>query len=99
MRKPSYITPLYRYVAILTAALSVGACTNPFADEALTLNELLGSGWLFAETDEPPHAPDESALYCYGTIGEEDCYREPLLREGGRLVGYQGAPPPSQDGI
>ena len=35
----------------------------------------------------------QGALYCYATLGEEDCHAAPLLGESGRLVGFVGPAP------
>jgi len=66
------------------------ACTNPFGDAAPTIDEVLAGGWLTEEGPPKPLTP----LYCYGTIGSGDCHAAPLTDGGGRLVGFQGPPPP-----
>ena len=37
-------------------------------------------------------------LYCYATLGEEDCHAEPLAGGVGRLVGFVGPAPPDLPG-
>ncbi len=68
----------------------LAACANPFADDAPTFDEILAAGWL--EDEQPPVPLDP--LYCYDTIGAEDCHEAPLEDGGNRLIGYQGPPPP-----
>ena len=79
-------------------ALVLAACSNPFGKDAPSLSEVLSSGWLFQD-EEPLAAVVESPLYCYGTIGKQDCYLEPLPREQRRLIGYQGPPPQARDDL
>lgn len=45
-----------------------------------------------------PTAMQTEALYCYATLGEEDCHAEPLPGEIGRLVGFVGPAPPDLPG-
>lgn len=40
-----------------------------------------------------PAAIQSKPLYCYATLGEEDCHAEPLPGEIGRLVGFVGPAP------
>jgi hypothetical protein len=56
-------------------------------------------GWLNADKDAAPVAVAPMPLYCYGTIGREDCHAEPLPEDGSCLVGYQGPPPPISDDL
>lgn len=75
---------------VLPALLLLGACTNPFADDAPSFRDILAAGWL--EDEEPlPVMP----IYCYDTIGAPDCHQAPLVDEGGRLRGFEGPPPPA----
>lgn len=90
---------LRRVGVIAAGGLVVVACANPFAEDAPTLSDILGSGWV-GPGIEPASTPTAQApLYCYGTIGREDCYEAPLPTEGGRLVGFQGPPPPTRDDL
>ncbi len=98
MNRQSYIRKLAcRAAMVAGCALSLVACANPFAEGAPTLSEIFSAGWLFQ--DEETKAAAQAPLYCYGTIGKQDCYPEPLPREEGRLVGYQGPPPPTRDDL
>lgn len=73
---------------VLGAAILLSACSNPFAGDAPSFNDILSAGWL--DDDEPqPVTP----LYCYETIGAPDCHAKPLVGEGGRLQGYEGPAP------
>lgn len=40
-----------------------------------------------------PAVVQTEPLYCYATLGEEDCHAEPLPGEIGRLVGFAGPAP------
>lgn len=73
---------------LVAAAVSLSACTNPFADDAPTFDEILAAGWL--EDDTPTAVVP---LYCYDTIGAPDCHAAPVPGEGGRLRGYEGPAP------
>jgi len=75
---------------LLGLTLVLCACANPFEGDMPTLDEVLAGGWLLEEGPPEPVAP----LYCYETIGSGDCHAAPLADEGGRLVGFQGPPPP-----
>jgi hypothetical protein len=98
MRRADISKTPFRLAAVVAVGCAVSACANPFADDAPTLSELLGEGWLRFEP-EAGSPPERAAapLYCYGTIGREDCYDAPLPSEERRLVGYQGPPPPARD--
>jgi hypothetical protein len=43
-------------------------------------------------------ANDPVPLYCYQTLGEAECYAEPIPEEHRRLRGYYGAPPSPRPG-
>lgn len=43
------------------------------------------------------HVYDREPLYCYDTIGEVQCYREPFHRDDRRLVNYFGPHPSRYD--
>jgi len=50
---------------------------------------------LFSEENNGKRALTET-VYCYRTIGEVNCYAQPLPgQEANRLVGYEGASPRS----
>lgn len=97
MRRTRHNRSPHCHAALFAVALSLSGCSNPFAEDAPSLTDILGAGWLVAADDEVADAAVEGPLYCYRTIGREDCYAEPLPREGGRLVGFQGPPPPTYD--
>lgn len=40
---------------------------------------------------------DDPPIYCYRTIGDADCYRQPLVGAERRLVNYYGPPPEDYD--
>jgi hypothetical protein len=82
-----------RVSAVALVGLALVACANPFADDSPTFDDILANGWLAPANADQKASLAESPLYCYGTIGTEDCHIEPLPNEAGRLVGYQGPPP------
>jgi hypothetical protein len=69
----------------LLGAGLLGAC-NPFSGFAPTETELLTAGPVKRD-NYPPGPP----VYCYRTLAEVDCYREPQQAEASRLVA--GDPP------
>jgi len=73
--------------------LLLGACDNPWMEDAPSLDEVLSRGWLFgdAQSDAAEMAP--MPLYCYETLGVGDCYDEPLADGGNRLIGFEGPAP------
>jgi hypothetical protein len=85
MRRYAKRNPRWIFLAVL---LALGACSNPWIEDAPTFDDILSAGWL--EEDQPqPVTP----LYCYDTIGAPDCHAEPIVGEGGRLRGYEGPLP------
>ena len=48
----------------------------------------LAQPWMSADVREAP-----PPLYCYRTLGREDCYRTPHAGEQGRMTGHYGPPP------
>lgn len=80
--------------------LALSACANPWADDAPSLESLLSKGWLFEKmgieqtpTSMPTLPKSAKPVYCYETIGEGDCYDQPLEDGGNRLVGFEGPAP------
>lgn len=57
---------------------------------AWTEETILRHGWTDATKRK---APKDPPLYCYGTIGQPDCYRSPRPGQATRMVGYMGPPP------
>jgi len=73
---------------LVAAAVVLSGCTNPFAGDAPTFDEILVAGWL---EDKTPAVI--VPLYCYDTIGAPDCHAAPVPGKGGRLRGYEGPAP------
>jgi hypothetical protein len=78
--------------------LALSACENPFADSAPSLESLLSKGWLsdklgIGQEKTPALTKPVRPLYCYETIGDGDCFDQPLERGGNRLVGFEGPAP------
>lgn len=96
--KPAHYVPV-RFSVIAMIVGVVNGCSNPWADDAPTLSEVFDSGWLNAVGSEAPQATARGPLYCYGTIGREECHAEPLPADGSRLVGFEGPPPPVRDDL
>ena len=90
---------LRRVVAIAAGGFVLVACANPFAEDAPTIFDILGSGWVGPGIGTASTPTAQAPLYCYGTIGREDCYEAPLPSEESRLVGFQGPPPPTRDDL
>ncbi|MHA1564469.1 MAG: hypothetical protein ACTSX7_04065 [Alphaproteobacteria bacterium] len=76
-------------VFFVAASLLLAGCTDILMPPAVT--DFVSMKWFIGPA--PTMAPAD-ARYCYGTIGDPDCYREPLADGGNRLVGYVGPPPP-----
>ena len=97
-RNPALVV-LNRLFLVAVTGLAAGACANPFAEDAPTLDQILSAGWIWSDEPVEVELAEESPLYCYGTIGTEDCHSTPLPDEENRLVGFQGPPPPSRDDL
>ncbi len=71
-------------------AATVALCGCAPVQEALHPGEIAirERSWLEAELEPRP-----DALYCYRTIGRQDCYRVPLASERRRLIESYGPPP------
>lgn len=96
------LVPVFRLTGriglVCACTFMLAGCENLFAEKAPSFSEVIGAGWLSPDEDiDALSLPDP--LYCYGTIGREDCYVEPQPDEGGRLVGYTGPKPPSRDDL
>lgn len=83
----------WRVAAALGAALALSACENPWSEHLPDFDQVLSAGWL--EDDAPP--PAVTPVYCYHTIGANDCYEQPVDGAGNRLQGFVGPPPPMND--
>lgn len=71
-------------VTCILVAFFLSGCADSIRDN---LNRL------FSEDINRKHNLTET-LYCYRTIGEVNCYAQPLPgQEANRLVGYEGASP------
>ena len=101
MRRTPPSKLLRHTTALAVTGVVLAACANPFADDAPTLNDILSGGWIGLRDGEAPIPAARAAapLYCYGTIGREDCYEAPLATEEGRLIGFQGPPPQARDDL
>ena len=54
---------------------------------------ILSKGWVGPTDDDKP-----KPLYCYRTIGQVECYNEPIPGQEGRLVSaYEGGPSKCQE--
>ena len=80
-----------RWAALAMIGALLGGCNatnvNPFAyliDEVDVLN---------AGRYKHKVRNDPGPLFCYQTLGEADCYVEPVPAEHRRLQGYYGTPP------
>ena len=77
-----------RLAFLAFAVALVGACA-PLQDRMHPGETALIEGnWLKSETTAKP-----PALYCYRTLGRQDCYRAPLQDGERRLVEHYGPPP------
>ncbi len=87
-----------RCALILATALLIAACSNPWADDGPTRGDIFRFGWLNDDIPEGQRAAEpEGPLYCYRTIGREDCYATPIPGAAARLKGYVGPPPPEAE--
>ena len=82
-------------VAIAALPLLLGGCATVAAKAAnavdidwdkLTLREFLG-------VDEEEQAYEPAPVYCYATLGREECHAAPVVGEATRLRGYVGPVP------
>lgn len=69
------------FAGAVLVALALGACGAVSEPFRMSNTELLEAG--FKARDPLPPPP---ATYCYRTLANEMCYREPLPGEGERLV-------------
>lgn len=73
--------------------LALGACQNPWLEDAPSLETVLSRGWLIGDKQAVAVPRTAPALYCYETIGVGDCHHQPLEDGGNRLVGFEGPSP------
>ncbi len=73
--------------------LTLAACDNPWFEDAPSLDTVLSKGWLFGDKAVEARTAIVQPVYCYETIGDGDCYDEPLEDGGNRLVGFDGPAP------
>ena len=104
MRSVNSLSALRGRVAVLlVVVLPLAGCAdlleNPFAGNAPSFSEILDAGWIGSDDVSSGTPVADAPLYCYGTIGKEDCYVEPVPLAEGRLVGYRGPRPPSHDDL
>ena len=52
--------------------LALGACENPWLEDAPSLETMLSKGWLFGEKEAEASPQTVQPLYCYETIGDGD---------------------------
>lgn len=74
--------------ALMALAPLAGACAD--------LQESLGRGEIGireAAWMKPEITPRPPSLYCYRTLGQQDCYRLPQPQEQPRLIESYGPPP------
>ena len=82
-----------RAIALLAAALVLGACENPYLMEfkrefGWTQERMLADGWLQA-----PPAPAQR-VWCYETLADPDCFARPQESERERRVTDRQSPYP-----
>ena len=77
-----------RLLAIGAAAALLAGCT--MIQDKIHPGEIatIEANWLKPEVEPRP-----GALYCYRTLGRQDCYRTPVPDESRRLVEHYGPPP------
>ena len=102
--------PIFQFRRSIFAAglcVALGACENPFAEDAPTLDDVLAQGrligeeldkvltkgWLFRTKEDEANLQPSQPVYCYQTIGVGDCFDQPLEDGGNRLVGFEGPAP------
>jgi hypothetical protein len=77
------------FLAVAALVPLLGGCTQ--VQDSFRPGEIatLERDWMKAEIVQRP-----PALYCYRTLGREDCYRAPIAGEGKqRLIEHYGPPP------
>lgn len=77
-------------LALLMAILTplAGGCADIQKSLAPGETAIREAAWM-----EPEITPRPEALYCYRTIGRQDCYRAPQGEERRRLIEHYGPPP------
>lgn len=75
-------------LSLAALAVLLGGCDT--ARDALHPGEaeIIDRSWMKREIVSRPEA-----LYCYRTLGREDCYRAPIPGERRRLIEHYGPPP------
>ena len=76
-------------IAAMAAALTLlGGCTQ--IQDSIHPGEIaiIEANWM-----KPEIGPRPAALYCYRTLGRQDCYRSPVEDADRRLVEHYGPPP------
>lgn len=71
-------------VALAAAAatvLALGACSRATEPFRMNNTEVLQANFMQHQPLPPP-----PTTYCYATLGQPMCYRQPLPGEGGRLI-------------
>ena len=81
-------------LAAVVAVTMLVACSNPWADDKPTANQIYASGWV-----GPPSPPSPPKVYCYRTLADAECHAAPLPDGGTRLVGYDGGWPGINGGL
>ncbi|MCR9256394.1 MAG: hypothetical protein NXI16_09895 [Alphaproteobacteria bacterium] len=77
---------------VLGLAVLLGGCST--AQQGV--DYLLDLGDFGRSAGEEQKVVQQRPLYCYRTLGREECYAQPLPdREIGRLVEFYGPPPSS----
>jgi hypothetical protein len=83
-----------RWMAVAVAGMLLAGCS---VDNYTNVNPAAG---LVDETDvlragrfKSKVGQDPGPLFCYQTLGEAECYVEPVPEEHRRLRGYYGTPP------
>jgi hypothetical protein len=78
-----------RIGSAIAVVLVVAGCQNPWMDDPINTEQaILGYGWV------KPRTIAGEPVYCYRTLAEVDCYREPRPEYAHRLVGYFGTRSP-----
>lgn len=72
---------MYASVPRAAVALAAAAALTVLAGCNRTADDVLAGGW----TAPVPNWPTET-VYCYRTIGDDDCYAEPQQGQEARLI-------------